>query len=80
MYYIYYTYDWLRGSYIVDLLNPYFWGGYVRGGRLTSHDFSNFDVQNQSTEKMTKCFDDSKKATSETHPKKDTKNRVVYVF
>ena len=22
------------------LLNPYFWGGYVRGGRLTSHEDS----------------------------------------
>ena len=21
------------------LLNPYFWGKYVRGGRLTSHDY-----------------------------------------
>ena len=23
------------------LIRPYFWGGYVRGGRLTSHDNSN---------------------------------------
>ena len=39
-----------------DLIRPYFWGGYVRGGWLISHKFIPGDIHSKPCSINTNCF------------------------